>query len=441
MKDSAKKADTIAEQRSLAGQTLRWFASLKLAVLLLVGIAVVLAAATVLESADGREYAQWHVYKNPWFMALLGLLALNILAATILRFPWRRGRRGFLLTHAGVLALLAGAMLTFTAGIEGQLALEEGQSGDVILLTDHSQLTTVWHRNENRLPSAFIFQPGPTDWPEGKSVDLGSFGEVQLEVLKFYRHARTEEQWVEDRSAAGKPAVQLALTAADGPPMVEQWLVADPFADEVFLGSARLTFQAGAGGLDVGRFRRSAPRRRGFRRRSVDALRGADVPDSGAGKRGKEAGGRQERHPGGNCFLPARCPARRGSPFHLRRPTAEQPAVGVESLPARQGATAAANRLRQTAVVEPRRNSRLGLPGEVLVSPSGGCAGSGRAILADSRRQAALSSRRGRQAALARRGEGGWPDRNGRPTPPVDRQVPSPRPPEGDLPSRPRLGR
>lgn len=243
MKESQRQVDAISKRRGLLGQTLRWFASLKLAVLLLVGIAVVLAVATVLESANGREFTQWHVYQNPWFMALLGLLALNVLAATILRFPWRRGQRGFLLTHAGVLVLLIGAMLTFAAGIEGQLALEEGQSGDVILLTNHSQLTTVWHRNENRLPSAFIFQTGPTDWPEGKTLDLGGFGDVHLEVLKFYRYARTEEEWVEDTSAAGKPAMQLALTTADGTPMVEQWLVADPFADEVFLGPVRLTFQ------------------------------------------------------------------------------------------------------------------------------------------------------------------------------------------------------
>ena len=67
---------------------------------------------------------------------------------------------------SGVLVLLAGALLTFVAGVEGQLSLEEGQSGDTLVMTDHSQLTTVWRRQENRLPSAFIFEPGPADWPE-----------------------------------------------------------------------------------------------------------------------------------------------------------------------------------------------------------------------------------------------------------------------------------
>ena len=150
------------------------------------------------------------------------MLALNILAATMIRFPWRRGRRGFLLTHAGLLVLLAGAILTFLAGIEGQLTLEEGQSGDTLLMTDHSQLTTVWRRHENRLPSAFIFEPGPADWPEGKTLDLGQLGGVQLEVLKFYRHARTEEKWVADPAAYRRPGgANWPWPAADGTPIIQ----------------------------------------------------------------------------------------------------------------------------------------------------------------------------------------------------------------------------
>ena len=78
-------------------------------------------------------------------------------------------------------------------------------------------------------------------------------------------------------------------------------------------------------------------------------------------------------------------------------------------------------------------NSRLELPGQFLVSPSGGCAGGRHAIPANAGRQAALPRHRGRQAALARRSEGGQPDSDHRPTPPFHRQVPSARPPEDRL--------
>ena len=66
---------------------------------------------------------------------------------------------------------------------------------------------------------------------------------VHLEVLKFYRHARSDEQWVADSSAGGLPAILLALTGPNGPPMVQQWSTADPMADEVYFGPIRVTFQ------------------------------------------------------------------------------------------------------------------------------------------------------------------------------------------------------
>ncbi len=229
--------------RALAGRILDWFASLKLAVTLLVGLAAVLAAATLLEKWQGHEYAQWYVYTNPWFMALSGLLALNILAAMIVRFPWRGRHCGFLLAHAGVLVLLAGALRTFTAGIDGQLALEEGQSGDTLVMADRSQLTLVRAGHDGGLRSLLSFEPGPVDWPESTTLRLSPVGNVKLEVRKFYRHARIEEQWVADSAADAGPAVQVALTSPDGTPMVQQWLTADPLADEVFLGPVRVEFK------------------------------------------------------------------------------------------------------------------------------------------------------------------------------------------------------
>ena len=68
----------------------RWLASLKLAVFLIVLLAAVLAWATFLEAGKGREYAQWYVYDSPWFLGLLAVLGMNILAATLVRFPWQR---------------------------------------------------------------------------------------------------------------------------------------------------------------------------------------------------------------------------------------------------------------------------------------------------------------------------------------------------------------
>ena len=71
------------------------------------------------------------------------------------------------------------------AGVEGQLSLEEGQSGDTLVMTDRNQLTTVWAQHDKRLRSVLTFEPGPADWPEGTTLRLGAVGGVQLEVLKY----------------------------------------------------------------------------------------------------------------------------------------------------------------------------------------------------------------------------------------------------------------
>jgi len=235
--------------RSMAREMLRLFASLKLAVLLIAILAAVLAWATFLESAKGRQYAQWNVYHAPWFIGLLGLLAVNVFACTASRFPWGKRRIGFLITHVGLLVLLGGAIATFVAGIDGQLGFEEGETANSIAITDRCQFTATWRAKGNgprRPGAAFIFEPGPTDWPDGKTLDIGQFGDVAVQVLKFYRHARVEEEWVEDRDGRGPPALKFALAGADGQPLREEWLVADQFGAQEFVGPLRFELQRAA---------------------------------------------------------------------------------------------------------------------------------------------------------------------------------------------------
>ncbi len=224
----------------------RLLGSLKLAVVLIAVLAGVLAWATFVEAGKGREYTQWHVYHSRWFAALLGLLAVNIFASAASRFPWGRKRIGFLITHGGLLVLLAGSIQTFVAGIDGQLGFEEGQTANSVRITDRCQFTASWQaQGSGSRPRsvAFIFHPGPVDWPDGKTLDVGELGGVAIEVLKFYRHARVEEDWVEDRVGRGSPALKFVLAGPDGRPVREEWLVADQLGSQVFVGPVKFEFQ------------------------------------------------------------------------------------------------------------------------------------------------------------------------------------------------------
>ena len=106
---------------------IRALASLKLTTALLIVIAVVLSFGTILESLRGTEAAR-AVYYAPWFFALQGLFALNIVAALWERWPRNRMRIGFLVTHASMLLILAGALVTAASMVDGRLGLWEGES-------------------------------------------------------------------------------------------------------------------------------------------------------------------------------------------------------------------------------------------------------------------------------------------------------------------------
>jgi hypothetical protein len=97
--------------------------SLRSAIILLSLFTVCLAGATAVESAVGARAAQELVYRAWWFVLLLVLLAINVLGAALKKYPWRRHQTGFLITHAGLLLLLLGGLLTAAFGVEGQMIL------------------------------------------------------------------------------------------------------------------------------------------------------------------------------------------------------------------------------------------------------------------------------------------------------------------------------
>ncbi len=224
---------------STSSRFVRVCGSPQTAVVLLVLLAAVLAAATILEATRGRELAQWLVYTSPWFLGLLGLLGWHILAATLLRWPGRRQHIGFFVTHAGLLVLLVGAMTTFQYGIEGQITLREGERTDKALRRDRSLITVERPTATGRLASQFAFHPGAVDWRDGKTLEFGESQSLGLKVLKFYRHARPHVDWVADTQDNQGPALRLALSDRLGQTVAEDWLTASAYGGEVLVGPTR----------------------------------------------------------------------------------------------------------------------------------------------------------------------------------------------------------
>jgi cytochrome c-type biogenesis protein CcsB len=106
---------------------------MKIGVVLLVVILAALAAGTIVESVRGAPAAAAIVYGAAWFRFLLALFALNVACSLVDLWPWGWQRAGFVTTHGSILLILAGALVTDRARLEGQLALWEGEEGDRVV--------------------------------------------------------------------------------------------------------------------------------------------------------------------------------------------------------------------------------------------------------------------------------------------------------------------
>ena len=107
--------------------------SLNLAVTLLITIAGAIAFATVMESKFDSKVAAYYIYNAAWFNFWLTALALNLLCAALTRWPWQRKHLGFVVTHAGIITLLAGAVIGKTMGFEAFVTLDKTKPPESLL--------------------------------------------------------------------------------------------------------------------------------------------------------------------------------------------------------------------------------------------------------------------------------------------------------------------
>ena len=96
-----------------------------------------LAYATFFEKWYGTAAVQEWIYRSKGFAVLLAFLAANILCAALIRYPWKKRQTGFVITHVGLLVLLAGSYYSVKTSDEGQVAALEGEVKDEIVRNDY----------------------------------------------------------------------------------------------------------------------------------------------------------------------------------------------------------------------------------------------------------------------------------------------------------------
>lgn len=225
-------------------------ASLKLAIILILSLAFFLASATIYEAKYGTQAVQHVVYGNQAFVLLMALLAINVMAAVLVRYPWKKKQTGFIITHIGIEVLLAGCLISMRSSIDGQVSLQQGATADTIdqnyeqlsviipdaLGHDHTHIfprLNLWSQAGYPSLAEFVaspIKPLPDEprWPEGPKVVHALGSNAQIEILDWLPAAKPKTEL--KPVANGFPAVVLHLggTMPNGMPMNQDfWLCAD----------------------------------------------------------------------------------------------------------------------------------------------------------------------------------------------------------------------
>lgn len=113
---------------------MKFLASYKATILLLLAYAILLAVATLIEKYAGTAIAKTLVYYAPITFLVYVLLVINFFAATWKHKLFRRDKCGYLVIHFSFVVILAGALTTHILGKEGIIHLREGETVDYMMV-------------------------------------------------------------------------------------------------------------------------------------------------------------------------------------------------------------------------------------------------------------------------------------------------------------------
>src|SRR5439155_26024400 len=127
----------------------------RLEVVTMATLGTVCITCTFYEMNHETPAAQRDVYRTWWFALILATLGANIFCAMMKRYPWKKHHTGFVMAHIGILTLLAGSLVSLHFGLDGNLALYEGETGSRVALLDKALQVALPGRTYASFPVVF----------------------------------------------------------------------------------------------------------------------------------------------------------------------------------------------------------------------------------------------------------------------------------------------
>lgn len=190
--------------------------------LLLIALAIsFVVLGTVLESKTGSHLlaARW-TYAHPAFAVLLSCFFINILFSAMRRWPFRKRHLPFLMTHLGLLMIIAGTLIKNYWGLQGQLAVWEG-SGNQHVLLPHTHALYLERKEDH---STCLI---PLKSFQRNVYYPSAFPELKCKILGYAPHVKEQwETWIKGPKAylGGFPSFP-----------IQEWTVNEPFPESTII--------------------------------------------------------------------------------------------------------------------------------------------------------------------------------------------------------------
>jgi len=231
----------LAKAKRLGRRVFRFLSSVRLAVILLMVLIVSIAMGTICESRFDSKVARAYVYEAPWFDAWMILLGVNLFCAAWSRYPWKQHHTGFVVTHAGIITLLIGALVGRLWGIEGTMTLYMGHEPDNALVIDTQEVRVKEGDKTTIFPAGLAQQSARAGHP----VALGTTPGGWKMTVTDYAETLQPVSIAEPVTQNGAPAVQVKLWSMGQD--INEWLwPGDPDNSKIDLGLLAVECRFGA---------------------------------------------------------------------------------------------------------------------------------------------------------------------------------------------------
>lgn len=196
-------------------------ASVKITVVLLCFLAVLVVWGTLYQAEHGLFDAQQRFYRSHVFLVwgfipfpgtqlVLALLFFNLLSSLFVNTRYNLKHVGSVLTHVGLLILLAGGFLVSLHAKEASLTLQEGAGSNLASSYNQWELA-FWEPGEEVAADALgrrtrrVTAIDAGSLQPGEAIDFGDLG-FALEVESIYRNADAHRH-LHDEGASSPPPI------------------------------------------------------------------------------------------------------------------------------------------------------------------------------------------------------------------------------------------